>query len=142
LTRRKQLVFFIDRCLGKHVIADQLRAAGERVEIHDDHFLPDCPDEVWLSAAGAESWIVITKDKNFQKRQFEILAIARSRVRVFQLSGGEVTGQEMAGVLVSRCKKIKDFAIGNPAPFIARINRSGKIQMAIAAARLRRLANR
>jgi hypothetical protein len=31
-------VFFVDRSLGKHVVPGALRAAGARVEVHDDHF--------------------------------------------------------------------------------------------------------
>jgi hypothetical protein len=140
LTPRDSVTFFIDRCLGKYVIADQLRAAGELVEIHDDHFPADCPDDVWLGAVGANSWIVITKDKNFQKRQIETVAIARSTVRVFQLSAGEMTGQEMADLVTVRRKKIRDFAVSNRAPFIAKISRSGAIQMAVPASRLKKLS--
>jgi hypothetical protein len=33
----ERLVFFIDRSLGRKVIPDALRAAGEEVRIHDDH---------------------------------------------------------------------------------------------------------
>lgn len=138
MTPHDSVTFFIDRCLGKHVIADQLRAAGESVEIHDDHFSPNCPDDVWLGAVGTKSWIVITKDKNFQKRQVETVAIARANVRVFQLSAGEMTGQEMANLVTVRRKKIKDFATSNRAPFIAKISRSGRIQMAVPATRLKK----
>lgn len=34
----KTIVFFIDRCLGKHPILERLRETGVTVEIHDDHF--------------------------------------------------------------------------------------------------------
>lgn len=36
-----ELIFFLDRPLGKHKVAKALRAAGVRVEIHDDHFPPN-----------------------------------------------------------------------------------------------------
>jgi hypothetical protein len=41
----RDLVFFIDRSLGKEVIASKLSEAGYSVEIHDNHFKPDAPDE-------------------------------------------------------------------------------------------------
>jgi hypothetical protein len=34
----EELTFFVDRALGKRHIPDMLRAAGCRVEVHDDHF--------------------------------------------------------------------------------------------------------
>jgi predicted nuclease of predicted toxin-antitoxin system len=140
LKRLDEVTFFIDRCLGKHVIAERLKRAGLSVEVHDDHFPSDCADEVWLAGAGANAWIVITKDKNFQRRQLEILALARAGVRVFQLSSGGMTGDEMAKLLAKASKKITNFAQSNRAPFIARISRSGKIQMAIAHTRLRKIS--
>ena len=44
--------FFVDRSLGKHVVAVALRSAGARVEVHDDHFSPDATDEHWLTESG------------------------------------------------------------------------------------------
>jgi len=47
------LVFFIDRSLGRKIVAQALREVGETVEIHDDHFAPDAKDEVWLVEVGS-----------------------------------------------------------------------------------------
>ena len=55
-------VFFIDRSLGKKIVAQALRDIGETVEIHDDHFAPDAKDEDWLVEVGKRGWIVLTKD--------------------------------------------------------------------------------
>ena len=56
-------VFFLDRSLGKHIIAEALRQAGQDVRIHDDHFRQDTTDEEWLRQVGGQGWIVLTKDK-------------------------------------------------------------------------------
>ena len=56
------LVFFIDRSLGRKIVAQALREISETVEIHDDHFAPDAKDEAWLAEVGKRGWIVLTKD--------------------------------------------------------------------------------
>jgi len=66
---------YLDRNLGKHVIADALREAGATVEIHDDHLPLNAPDEDWIALVGRNSWIAITKDKNIRHRAAEIAAI-------------------------------------------------------------------
>jgi len=77
------ITLFLDRSLGRHVVADRLRQAGAKVEIHDDHFPPDALDQDWLSVVGKKHWVVLTKDKSFQHRDLEITAVARARVRCF-----------------------------------------------------------
>ena len=53
---------FLDRSLGRVVVADALRAQGAAVEIHGDHFRHDTADEVWLTEIARRGWIVLTKD--------------------------------------------------------------------------------
>ena len=69
------LIFFIDRSLGKKIVAQALRDSGETVEIHDDHFLPDAKDEDWLVEVGSRGWIVLTKDDRIRYRVTERTAI-------------------------------------------------------------------
>ena len=65
-------VLFLDRNLGKHVIAEALRSAGICVEVHDDHLPIDAPDEDWIALAGRKGWIVLTKDKNIRYRHAQL----------------------------------------------------------------------
>ena len=44
--------FFLDRSLGRKTVAEALRAAGAKVEMHDDHFAQDATDETWLKTVG------------------------------------------------------------------------------------------
>jgi len=55
-----EIVFFIDRSLGRKAVATALRSAGARVEVHDDHLPQDAKDEEWLQYVGARNWVVLT----------------------------------------------------------------------------------
>jgi hypothetical protein len=49
---RRLTRFFFDRNLG-HRVPEALRADGWLVEMHDDHFAEDTPDEVILEAVAS-----------------------------------------------------------------------------------------
>ena len=55
-----ETVFLIDRSLGVEPIRTELINAGLVVEIHDDHFVRDEADRVWLKAVGEWGWVVLT----------------------------------------------------------------------------------
>jgi len=67
-------VFFCDRNLGKG-FARRLRELGLAVELHDDHFPLDEPDEDLLRAVALQGWVVLTLDKRMRYRQEEKAAI-------------------------------------------------------------------
>lgn len=121
------LVFFIDRSLGKHLIADALRASGATVEVHDDHLDQDAPDEEWIALVGRQNWLAITKDKNVRFRTAEIEAIKRHRARLLVLRAKNATGPDMADILVKARPRIERFVSKTGAPFVAGIVRSGTI---------------
>src|SRR5438270_11545619 len=75
--------FFLDRCLGKKILASALRAANLKIEVHDDHFAPDAKDEYWLRVVGARGWIVLTSDRRIRYRGPELTALKASGVRAF-----------------------------------------------------------
>ena len=90
-------------------------------------FLPTRPTKTGLTEVGRLGWIVLTKDKNFQHRQLEIAAVAQSKVRVFQLTAGNLRADEMAEIFAKAAKKIEAIVKGNPAPFIAKVTASRKV---------------
>ena len=59
---------FLDRNLGKHIVAERLRAEGMAVEVHDDHLPLDAPDEDWIALVGRKGWVAITKYRNVRYR--------------------------------------------------------------------------
>jgi PIN like domain len=132
------VTFFLDRSLGKEIVAQALRAAGVRVEIHDEHFPAAAKDEDWLTRVGSLGWIVLTKDRRFHTRILEITAIARSRVRVFKLTAAGLQGPEMAAIFTKSIAKIKRVVMGNAAPFIATIDRNARVKLVFSAAKLKR----
>src|SRR3989338_2191105 len=123
------LVFFIDRSLGKKVIAEKLRQSGVTVKIHDDHFQQNAQDEDWLSEVGKRGWIVLTKDDRIRYRPAALAAYRRHNVRVFIFGTGEMKAQEMADAFVKALPKISRFALRKTAPFFARISRSGSVSI-------------
>lgn len=121
-------VFFLDRNMGRHVVADALRAAGQVVEVHDDHLPPDASDEEWLSLVGRRKWIAITKDRNIRYRQSEKLAVQENNARVLVLRSRNTTGEQNADLLVKNATRIHRFCDQNEPPFIAGMTRSGAIK--------------
>ncbi len=95
------LEFFIDRSLGRNLIADALKQAGHVVHIHDDHFKQDEEDAVWLKAVGARRWIILSKDKMIRRRFLERDALIHASARAFFLGSGNLTGEEMARAFVA-----------------------------------------
>ncbi len=95
-------VFFIDRSLGGKVVPDSLRDAGAVVEIHDDHFPSDTPDDRWLQVAGSTDWIVLTKDKAIRRNELERRTLLESGVRAFVLvARRNLLGEEIGAAFVT-----------------------------------------
>ena len=116
--------FFVDRCLGRSV-GVALRQAGLQVEFHADHFADDAADETWISEVGQRGWIVLTKDKAIRTRPVELQAVIAAKVRMFRLSSGNMTGEDMGRIFVDNRLKMGRFLKNHPPPFIARVSASG-----------------
>ena len=123
----ERIAFFIDRSLGRRVVSQALRAAGEEVIIHDDRFPQDVHDRVWLREAGAKGWVVLTKDSKIRYRQNEIAELLSARVRSFVLVSRNLLGSEMARIFVKALPAMKKLYGSQPAPFIAHIHRDGSV---------------
>ena len=100
LARLASLTFFVDRQLGRYTVPNALRAAGARVEVHDDYFAQKTPDIEWLVAVGERGWVAITKDQNIRRNPLERAAYERARVRGFFVTAIGATGTENAELLV------------------------------------------
>ena len=114
-----ELTFFTDRDLGKRVPA-ALRAAGIRVERHDDHFPPDTPDTDWLERIGTEDWVALTHNKNIRYVRLEKEMVLRAGVRLFVLIGHH-THDALAQNFVNTFPLIEDFLAQHTGPFIAKV---------------------
>jgi len=95
----QQLEFFLDRSLGRHRVAEGLRAAGWTLRTHHEVYGDrdeEVPDTEWLELCGREDLPVLTKDRRLRYRPAEIQAIRRFGVRAFVLTGGSLTAAEQA----------------------------------------------
>src|SRR5437870_5492308 len=83
--------FFTDSCFGKS-LAQALRDNGLTVIEHLEKFAADEKDEVWLTEAGKNEWIVLTRDKQIQHRSVEKTALMNSGVAAFVLASLDLSG--------------------------------------------------
>ena len=119
--------WFLDYQLGRRIVADALRAHGQIVHIHRDHFAPDAPDEEWLTGVGQHGWIVLTKDRMIQRRPVEREALIRANIRAFVLVAKATNGQENASIFVSALAAMTRYAEQHPPPFIVKVYRDGRL---------------
>lgn len=122
-------VFFVDRSLGKHDVPNALRAAGARVEVHDDHFPQDAPDEVWLPAVGRNGWAVLTSDDRIRYRQAEKSAATTAGVALFIFTGKRMRGAAVGDALVRALPEMTRLLQWERRPFIAKVTRTGSVSL-------------
>jgi len=120
-------VLFIDRNLGRHVLADKLREAGIACEVHDDHLPQEATDESWLQFIGENGWIAIGRDKNIRYRGPEKTALIQANACLIVVRAKNTTGSHIADLIIRHINRIYRFANKHDAPFIAGITRDGKI---------------
>lgn len=126
--QREEPVLFLDRNLGKHVIADRLRAEGMPVEVHDDHLPPDAPDEDWLAHVGRKGWIALTKDKNIRYRTAELAAMRKHGARVVVIRAKNATAADVAEMVVKGRRRIARFAAKSSGPLVAALYANGVVR--------------
>jgi hypothetical protein len=80
---REPFVYFVDECLGRHVVPDGLRGAidhAERVEQRPQGTL----DLEWIpEAASSSNWVCFTKDRALRRRPNELAALLRGTLATF-----------------------------------------------------------
>ena len=121
-------ILFLDRSLGKHIIADRLRSEGMKVEVHDDHLPADAPDEDCLALVGRNGRVAITKDRNIRYRAAEIDAIRVHSARVIVIRMKNASGSDLAELLEKGRRRIARFAARTTAPFVARMYGNGQLE--------------
>ena len=94
-----EVFYYLDRNLGKHVIAEALRASGAVVKVHDDHLPATAPDEDWIELAARKGWLAVTKDRNIRYRAAELEAIRDHGAMVLVVRATNATGKDIADIL-------------------------------------------
>jgi hypothetical protein len=115
--------------LGRRKVAELLRQAGARVEVHDDHFAQGTPDALWLAEVGKRGWIVLTRDKRIRRRVTELAAIVQAKVGAFVLTANDVNAAGIASAFISALPTIRRYAAEQPRPFIATVTRGGAVKL-------------
>ena len=126
---KQEITFFIDRCLGKKLIAKTFQDSGIAVEIHDDHFAQNVQDVDWLPEIGKRGWVVLTKDARISKNYLERMAVTKAGVSMFILASQNLSGKQMADIFLRAVTKMQEFVLSYPAPFIAKVYRDGRVEM-------------
>lgn len=123
--RPEPLTYFIDRDLGIRDVPAALRAAGAIVELHRDHFAHDTPDIEWIAFAAERGWVILTQDRNIQRRPHERAAVIAARARYFCVSGGTRRSEETAAMVADQFRWMDGLARAMDPPIVARVTKSG-----------------
>lgn len=123
--RLASLTFFLDFQIGRYIVADRLRAAGARVEVHLDHFKGDATDTEWIPEIGRKNWVLITKDQNIRRNPLERAAYETAKLRGFVATGKDMSGSELADLLVRCLEGMVRRAHKRPGPSLFAISRGG-----------------
>lgn len=120
-------VFFIDRCLGRHALVDELKRL--RIEIkcvmHDDVFPQNTLDPEWMPQVAENGYVVLTRDKRIGWNRLELEVVARTGLCVFAVKCQKKTAG-IAQMLSKALPKIGRYLAKKPAPFIAKIRYGNK----------------
>ena len=121
----ESLTFFLDYQIGRFVVAEALRAAGARVEVHIDHFEQNAPDTGWIPEIGVREWVLITKDQNIRRNPLERAAYEAAHLRGFVVTGKDMSGPELASLVVRALPGMVRRAAGRRGPLLLSISSSG-----------------
>ena len=118
--------FFVDRSLGRYVVADAVRAQGYVVRTMADVY-PDGEDEQvsdvrWIADADRNGWVVLTKDERITRHADEQDALLKSSLRVFAIGNQGLTGPVMAGYYTTNINRIVRKS-RKPGPFVEVVQR-------------------
>lgn len=70
----------------------------------------------------------MTKDERIAYRALEQLAVTQANARVFVLVSGNLSGQQMGEAFARALKAMARFGQQHPAPFMAKVYKSGEVK--------------
>ncbi|MBI4953993.1 MAG: hypothetical protein HY908_18355 [Myxococcales bacterium] len=121
---REPFVFFVDECLGRHIVPDALGGAledGGRVELRAQ----GTRDLAWIPVAAAAGWACFTKDHALRRRPNELAALLGGSFAVLLL--GEASGHEHAARIVRALPLVRRVLRARDVPLIARVDTDGGV---------------
>ena len=109
---------------------EALRAAGLDIRVHDELFPQATQDVVWLTEAGAQRWVVITRDDRIRYNQLEKQAVIAARLRFFSITSSSLTGEEAAALVLSALDRMSRLCRQHSKRgFIAKISRGPAVKI-------------
>lgn len=128
--RRKQQpddpppVFFLDRGLGRHLIAEAIRARGYEAlpmaEVYPGGADQRIADPDWMLRADQEGWVALTKDYSVVRDHRDVLV--ETTLRVFAYNNANLTGPEMVDRLETNFNRMLQ-RMNKPGPYVYVIGR-------------------
>ena len=126
--RRRRLpepfVYFVDECLGRHVVPDALKAAleaSERLVVMPQGTL----DPDWIPLADKGGWTCFTKDRALSRMPNERRALLGANAAIFMV--GEASGPVHADRIVRSLPVLRRILRVHDVPLMARIEADGVI---------------
>jgi hypothetical protein len=111
-------------------VPEALRAGGLDIRVHDELFPQATEDVVWLTEAGEQRWVVITRDDRIRYNQLEKRAVLAAKLRFFSITSSSLTGDEAASLILSAIgpmsRLCRQHAKGG---FIAKISRGPEVKI-------------
>ena len=109
---------------------EALRVAGVEIRVHDELFPQGTQDVDWLREAGANRWVVITRDDRIRYNQLEKQAVIAARLRFFSITSSSLTGEEAAALILSAVGKMSRLCRQHSKRgFIAKISRGPDVKI-------------
>jgi hypothetical protein len=108
-------------------MAAAIRAMGVRVVGHWEVFAETASDAAYLQRCADEGWIPITADSDVHTEALQKILIRRTRLQVFRLTRNHWPWQDKIAAFVAALPTIEACIKERPGPFIARIDRHGRI---------------
>ncbi len=125
-------MIFIDRSVPKPKgVAEAIKQVRDDIWWLEDKFPHDTPDEVWLAEAGANGWLVITRDKRIRTRPGERENIIRYGVGCFIINQKQdPTKWEYLKLIARTLDEMEEKFADTPRPFGFTIDRQGVMRRA------------
>ena len=116
--------------MGAGSVVSGLKEAGLSVEIHDDHFEPEAPDEEWIVKVSEWGWIILTRDTRIRNRASERMAVHESRAILFVLIGRRnLSGSLMASMTIRALPAMSKYVRRYRPPFMAAVYPRGRLKL-------------
>lgn len=127
----KDIVILMDEdSCGTHAV-ESLVALGEEVRTVRSVFGQSVKDADWLPVAGANDWVVVTRDKSMRYSKVARALIEKHSVKYFVVVAKNLTGHELASVIVTARHRIKHLATTTRGHLIAAIGRDGRVRIKV-----------